>query len=229
MKTIGIIGGIAWPSTITYYQDINRLIAEKLGPQHCAKLMLVQTDYDQMKKYFDDDAWDKVAETLLSLAQQLECGGADFILVACNTAHKAIPAVQAKIKLPILHIVDGVSAEIRQKGFKKVGLLGSHVTMTDGFFTSRLEKNQIETMIPSEEDRKTVHNALVTELAMGKVLPETRGRFKSVIHRLVEEGAEAVILGCTEFGMLVRVGDCSVPLIDSAKVHSEAAVQMALS
>lgn len=229
MKTIGIIGGLAWPSTITYYQNINRLISEKLGPLHCAKLIIVQINFDQIVKWVNSEQWEKVAEALLSLARQLERGGADFIAVACNTVHKVVPTIQEQITLPILHIVDAASEKIRELGFRRVGLLGSAFTMTDDYFAGRLAKHQIETLLPSEGDQKMIHLALETELAPGIFLPETRARFKGAIDRLIERGAEAIVLGCTEFGKLVQADDSSVPLIDTANVHSEMAAKMALS
>ncbi|KAJ5443494.1 aspartate racemase [Penicillium daleae] len=229
MKTIGIIGGLAWPSTITYYQNINRLISEKLGPLHCAKLIIVQINFDQITKWINSEQWEKVAEALLSLARQLERGGADFIVVACNTVHKVVPAIQDQIPLPILHIVDAASGKIRELGFSRVGLIGSALTMTDDYFAGRLAKYQIEALLPSEGDQKMIHHALETELAPGIFLPETRARFKEAIGRLIERGAEAIVLGCTEFGKLVQADDSSVPLIDTAKVHSEMAAKMALS
>lgn len=228
MKTIGIIGGLAWPSTITYYQNINRLVSEKLGPLHCANLILVQTDFDQIVNWLESDQWGKVADALLSLARQLERAGADIIVVACNTVHKVVPAIQDQIQTPIFHIVDAASQKIEELGLRKVGLLGSFLTMTDEYFVGRLAKNQIEALVPTESDQQMIQRALETELAPGVFLSKTRGDFKGAIERLVERGAEAIILGCTEFGKLVQTEDSNVPLIDTANVHSEMAARMAL-
>jgi len=228
MKTIGIIGGLAWPSTITYYHNINRSISEKLGPRHCAELILVQTDGDFVMQCAEDKEWDTITALLVSLAKKLEAGGADFIVIACNTVHKVVPAIENQTQLPILHIVDAVCARVREHGLHRVALLGTRTTMTDGFFTERLAQNQIETLLPSEDDQSMIHHALHTELAPGMFLPETRLRFSRVIERLVQRGAQAVILGCTEFGRLVKAEDCSVLLIDTVDVHSEMAVDMLL-
>ncbi|GLI79955.1 hypothetical protein PoHVEF18_008303 [Penicillium ochrochloron] len=228
MKTIGIIGGLAWPSTITYYQVINQLVAEKLGPLHCANLILVQTDFNQIVNWLESDQWGKVADALLSLARQLETSGADFIVVACNTVHKVVPTIQGQIKTPIFHIVDAASQKIAELGLCKVGLLGSRLTMTDEYFVGRLAKNQIETLVPIESDQQMIQRALETELAPGVFLPKTRADFKAAINRLIERGAEAIILGCTEFGKLVQIEDSRVQLIDTAHVHSEMAAKMAL-
>lgn len=172
----GIIGGLAWPSTITYNQTINHLYSENLGPSHCANLILVQTDFGQVVKWLISDQWQKVANALLSLARQLELGGADFIVIACNTVHKVVPSTQDQLRVPILHIVEVTSAKILELGFRKVGLLGSAPTMTDEYFISHLARYGIEVLLPVEEDRKMVHHALDTELTRGIFLRETRGR-----------------------------------------------------
>lgn len=229
MKTIGIIGGLSWPSTITYYENINRLVSEKLGSHHCAKLIIVQADFKQILGWIRAKQWDPIAKELLSLSQQLERAGADFIVIACNTVHKVIPMIEDKIRLPILHIVDVALEKIQQLGLGRIGLIGSPLTMTDEYFAGRLKKHQIEVLTPSEDDQKMIHHALGNEFAIGLFLPETRTRFKRAIARLIEQGAEAVILGCTEFGNLVQAEDSAVPLIDTASLHSEIAVKMAFS
>lgn len=229
MKTIGIIGGLAWPSTITYYQEINRLIADKLGPLHSAKLILVQTDFDLLVQWLLADQWDEIGSALSSLARQLEDAGADFILVACNTMHKVMPRIQEQIRVPICHIVDATAEKLRQLGFRKVGLLGSVVTMTDGYFSDRLGEDQIETLMPGQEDQGVILEALKAELSVDVYLPETRAAFRDIIARLVARGAEVIILGCTEFGKLVKSEDSPVSIIDTATVHIELAAKMALS
>ncbi|KAJ5558539.1 aspartate racemase [Penicillium sp. DV-2018c] len=170
----------------------------------------------------------EVADALLSLARKLERAGADIIVVACNTVHKVVPTIQDQIQTPILHIVDATSQKIEELGLRKVGLLGSFLTMTDEYFVGRLAKNQIEALVPTESDQRMIQRALETELAAGVFRPKTRRDFKGAIERLVERGAEAIILGCTEFGKLVQTEDSSVPLIDTANVHSEMAARVAL-
>ncbi|KAJ5260478.1 hypothetical protein N7478_012083 [Penicillium angulare] len=226
MKTIGIIGGLSWPSTITYYSTINCLVSSKLGPDHCAELILVQADFKEILHWIRTKEWELLGNKLLALAKHLESSGADFIVIACNTVHKALPIIEDKISLPILHIVDATLEKIRQLGLKRVGLIGSPLTMTDEYFAGRLTDHQVEVVTPSEEDQKIIHDALKKEFVQGLFLPETRDRFKGVISRLVEEGAQAVILGCTEFGSLLKGEESPVLLIDTAIVHCEAAVSM---
>lgn len=228
MKKIGIIGGLSWPSTITYYSTINRLVSSKLGPEHCAELILVQADFKEILHWIRTKDWELLGKKLLSLAKQLESSGADFIVFACNTVHKALPLIEDKVALPILHIVDATLERIRQLGLNKVGLIGSPLTMTDEYFTGRLVDHQVEVVTPSEDDQKIIHDALTNEFVQGLFLPETRDRFKEIINRLAEEGAEAVILGCTEFGSLLKGEESPVLLIDTAIVHCEAAVTMAM-
>lgn len=228
MKKIGIIGGLSWPSTITYYSTINRLVSSKLGPEHCAELILVQADFKEILHWIRTKDWELLGKKLLSLAKQLESSGADFIVIACNTVHKALPLIEDKVALPILHIVDATLERIRQLGLNKVGLIGSPLTMTDEYFTGRLVDHQVEVVTPSEDDQKIIHDALTNEFVQGLFLPETRDRFKEIINRLAEEGAEAVILGCTEFGSLLKGEESPVLLIDTAIVHCEAAVTMAM-
>jgi aspartate racemase len=228
MKTIGIIGGLAWPSTITYYSTINRLVSSKLGPEHCAELILVQADFKEILHWIRTKEWELLGKKLLALAKHLESSGADFIVIACNTVHRALPLSEDKIALPILHIVDASLERILQLGLKRVGLIGSPLTMTDEYFAGRLADHQVEVVPPSKDDQRTIHDALRNEFVQGLFLPETRVRFKGVISRLAEEGAEAVILGCTEFGILLKEEESPVLLIDTAVVHCEAAVSMAM-
>lgn len=228
MKTIGIIGGLGWPSTIRYYENINRLVAERLGPLHCAKLLIAQTNNSQVIEWKDTEQWEKLAKALVALAQQLERGGADFVVIACNTVHKVVPRVQEQTRLPILHIVDAVSEKIRELGYRRVGLLGSAVTMTDGYFAGRLGDMQVEVLLPSADDQEMLNYLLFSELVAGVFLPETRAKFRGAIGRLIERGAEAIVLGCTEFGELVLDEDSAVPLIDTANVHSEIAARVAM-
>ncbi|PLB53345.1 aspartate racemase [Aspergillus steynii IBT 23096] len=229
MKTIGIIGGLAWPSTVAYYEGINRLVADKLGTLHSAKLILIQTDFDQLLQWLLADKWDKIGDALCSLARRLEGAGADFILVACNTMHRVMARIQEQIRVPICHIVDAVSEKIKPMGIRKVGLLGSVVTMRDGYFSDRLAEDRIESLIPGPEDQEFILQALKTELSVDIYTPETRAVFRDIIARLVTRGAEVIILGCTEFGKLIKPEDSPVVIIDTVPVHIELAAKMALS
>ncbi|KAJ5577483.1 uncharacterized protein N7459_006447 [Penicillium hispanicum] len=230
MKTIGVIGGMAWPSTVSYYQHINRLITQKLGPEHCATLVLVQTDFDQIKAWGDNDQWDKVGEAVVSLTQQLERAGADFFVIACNTVHGTLPPIISSINLPILHIVDATSKKIQSYGFQTVGLIGSIQTMTGDYFRGRLLDNYgITAITPAKEQQEMLHETLDHELLRGIFTDEAKVKFQKVIDDLLAQGCEAIILGCTEFGLLLDADKSPVPMIDTLVQHTEATVELALS
>ena len=232
MQTIGIVGGLAWPSTIVYYRTINELVARRLGGDglHCAKLVLAQTDFEQIERHQREGRWDLVGDLLAEQGNKLKLAGADFFLLACNTVHSADEHVENAVGLPFLHIVDPTGREIVSRGFKTVGLLGSRYTMTGSYFVGRLQDRYgLDVLIAEGEHQSNVHNALYDELVKGIFRPETRAKFAAAIDDLVTRGAEVVILGCTEFGMLVEPEDSAVPLIDTTIVHAQAAVDMALA
>jgi aspartate racemase len=210
VKTIGIVGGLAWPSSVIYYRTINELVAARLGGLHCARLVLAQTDFDQVERYQREGRWDLVGDLLAAQAGQLKAAGADFFLLACNTVHTASERVERLAGLPFLHIVDPTARQIRQAGFTTVGLLGSRYTMTGTYFAGRLRRRYgLNVLVAEGEHRDNVHNALYAELARGAVLPATRARFRAAITDLVARGAEVIVLACTEFGMVVQAGDSS--------------------
>ena len=232
MNTIGVVGGVAWPSTIVYYRTINELVAQRLGGGglHCARLVLAQTDFEEVERRQREGRWDLVGELLAAEGDKVKAAGADFFLLACNTVHTADQIIESAVDLPFLHIVDPTARRIVDQGYRTVGLLGSHYTMRGTYFVPRLEQRYGLTVLTAEgEHADNVHNSLYRELAKGVFLPETRAKFAAAIADLVTRGAEAVILGCTEFGMLVRAEDSAVPLIDTTLVHAEAAVELALS
>src|SRR4249919_1729823 len=231
MKTIGIVGGIAWPSSILYYRIINELVAQRLGDSglHSASLVLAQTDFDEIERNQREGRWDLVGDLLAEHGNRLKAAGADFFLLACNTVHTTADRIQSAVDLPFLHIVDPTAREVRQRGITTIGLLGSRYTMTGSYFVGRLREHYgMNVLVAEGEHQKNVHNALYGELAKGILLPTTREKFKAAITDLVRRGAQAVILGCTEFGMLLEAGDSPVPLIDTTLAHAEAAVEMAL-
>jgi aspartate racemase len=231
LKTIGIVGGVAWPSSIVYYRVINELVAKRLGGEgrHCAKLVLAQTDFEEVERRQREGRWDLVGELLAAEGKKLKAAGADFFLLACNTVHTADEQVEASVDLPFLHIVDPAAEYVTSHGFKKIGLLGSKYTMTGTYFVDRLKKRYgLDVLIAEGTHQDNVHNALYEELVKGIFLPATREKFKEAIADLAARGAEAIILGCTEFGMLVDQGDSSVPLIDTTVMHAQAAVELAL-
>jgi aspartate racemase len=229
MKTIGIIGGVAWPSTLVYYQKINELVAQRLGGLHCAKLVLVQTDFETIERHQRENLWDQVGVLLSELGNVLKHAGADFFLIACNTVHTAARQVESSVDLPFIHIVDPTAQQIRARGFKTVGLLGSRYTMCGDYFVKRLEDRYgLQVLIAEGIHQDNVHTALYQELVKGVFKDSTRDKFKDAIADLVVRGAQVIILGCTEFGMLVCAEDSPVPIIDTTMAHVEAAVKTAL-
>jgi aspartate racemase len=231
MKTIGIVGGIAWPSSIVYYRLINGMVSERLGDGglHSARLVLAQADFDEIERCQREGRWDCVGEILAAEGEKLRLAGADFFLLACNTVHTAARQVEGSVDLPFLHIVDPTAERALAQGYSKVGLLGSRYTMYGDYFVGRLcERYGLEVIVAKGQHAEAVHDALYAELARGIVLPETREKFRAAMIDLATRGAEVIILGCTEFGMLICAEDSPVPLIDTTVAHAEAAVEMAL-
>ena len=231
MKTIGIIGGLAWPSTLTYYKIINEEIAKRMGDggRHSAKLLLAQTDFDQVERSQEEGNWLRVGQILSQEGNRLKNAGADFFLMACNTVHAAADYVQQHVDLPLLHIVDPAARAAIAQGARTIGLLGSSYTMSGAFFRDRLrEKYGLTTLIPEPEDFENLNQALYQELAKGIFLPRTKKKFQAAAAHLAERGAEAIILGCTEFGLVLQQEDSPVPLIDTTVTHALAAVEKAL-
>lgn len=231
MKTIGTIGGIAWPSTLVYYKTINEYFKTrtKTNGLHTPNLILTQTDFALIERAQTQGDWDEVGRQLTVEAAKLKRAGADFFLLACNTVHTADAYITRHAKLPMLHIVDAAAQRALATGVTTVGLLGSLYTMTGSYFVGRLEeKYGLRVLVTEGEHEVNVHDALYQELAKNVFRAETRARFRAAIAHLVQYGAQAVILGCTEFGMLVGQEDSAVPVIDTSIVHAEAAVEVAL-
>ena len=231
MKTIGIVGGIGWPSTTTYYRAIHELTSKHLGGPgtHCAELVLVQTDFYLLERLVQDGRWEEVANSLVALVKRLQSAGADFFIIPCNTFHLVAPQIESKIDLPMVHIVDATARKITQKGYKTVGLIGSQYTMTRDYFIGRLVSQYgLIVLVPDEGQRSGISQAVRSQLLQGIFLSDTRSLFMDAITGLAGRGAEAVILGCTEIGILVQDEHSSVPLIDTAIAHAEAAVERAL-
>jgi aspartate racemase len=232
MKTIGIVGGVAWPSTIVYYRTINELVARRLGGTglHCARLVLAQTDFAEIERHQREGRWDLVGDLLAEQANRLKAAGADFFLVACNTVHTADEHIQHAVELPFLHIVDPTGQVALDRGFTTVGLLGSRYTMTGSYFVERLrDRYALNVLIAEGEHQANVHDALYNELAKGIFSAHTRAKFNAAIQDLVARRAEAIILGCTEFGILVAPEDSPVPIIDTTIAHAQAAVDLAMA
>lgn len=229
MKTIGMIGGMSWESTAIYYRAANELVRERLGELHSAKILLASLDFQEISDLQKVDRWDDAAEILRATARGLEQAGADLLLICTNTMHLLIDDVQAAVEIPLLHIGDVAGQAVRSAGLTKVGLLGTAFTMEKTFYRERIEAHGIDVLVPGDEDRQTVHRAIFGELAVGVCSQETRMRFRQIIDRLIAEGAEGIILGCTEIELLVTQEDSPVPVFPTAKLHVEAAVERALA
>jgi aspartate racemase len=228
MKTIGIIGGMSWESSVEYYRIINELVRDSLGGLHSAPSVMVSVDFGPVEEMMQIGRWDLVLVELEAAARQVEAGGADLLLIATNTMHKLFDEVQAAVEIPLIHIADAAAVEIQQQGLKKVGLLGTAFTMEEDFYAGRLgEKFGLEVLVPDEEERAEVNRVIFEELVVGKVLAESKAYYQQVIEGLVGRGAQGVILGCTEIPLLVKPGDAPVPLFDTTFLHAQAAVERA--
>lgn len=229
MKTIGLIGGMSWESTVPYYRIINRTIAERLGGLHSAKILLYSVDFQEVEELQRTDQWDEAAALLADGAVRLEGAGADFLVLCTNTMHKVAPALEARVGIPLLHIADATAEAIAGAGLRKVGLLGTRFTMEQAFYKSRLEeRHHLEVIVPPAADREIVHRVIYQELCLGKVLDTSRREYRRIIADLVENGAQCVILGCTEISLLVQERDSAVPLFDTTALHARAAALHAL-
>lgn len=228
MKTIGLIGGMSWESTVPYYQIINEEVKQKLGGLHSAKIILYSVEFDEIEKCQSSGNWEKSGEILGHAAQGLEAAGADFILICTNTMHKVAPQIASMIHVPIIHIADATADALQEKHIGKVGLLGTKYTMTQDFYKQKLIDRGIEVVIPDEDDIETVNEIIFHELCVGKILDKSRVRFQEVIKRLQEKGAEGVILGCTEIGLLIHQSDSTLPVFDTTLIHAKKAAEMAL-
>lgn len=228
MKTIGLIGGMSWESTVTYYQIINETVKRELGGLHSAKILLYSVDFAEIEEYQAKGLWEKSAEVLADAARNLERAGADFIVICTNTMHKVAPQIREKIRIPILHIAEATAEALLEKGITKVGLLGTKYTMTQEFYKNKLTEAGIAVVIPDAEGVERVNDVIYGELCLGKIRKESRAAFLEIIEQLAAEGAQGVILGCTEIGLLVRQADTSMPVFDTTQIHAEKAAQLAL-
>ena len=228
MKTIGLIGGMSWESSATYYQVINQTIKEELGGLHSAKCILYSVDFQEIEHYQANGDWEKSAQVLSNGAISLEKAGADFILICTNTMHKVAPQIQSKIQIPILHIADLTAEELLKKSIKKVALLGTKYTMEQNFYKNRLTEKGIEVIIHNDDDRAVVNQTIYDELCLGIISPSSKKKFIKIIMKLSTQGAEGIILGCTEIGLLVQQQDTKIPLFDTTLIHAKSAALYAL-
>ena len=228
MKTIGLIGGMSWESTLNYYRAINEGVKRTLGGLHSAKIALVSVDFDPIEKLQHSGDWAGTATILIEAAKNVQAAGADFLLICTNTMHKLAPDIEAAIDIPVLHIADATAEVLVKEDIKTVGLLGTAFTMEQDFYKGRLaNKYDIRVLIPNEEDRKIVHKVIYQELCLGVTASESRAEYLRIIDSLAADGAEAVILGCTEIGMLVNQSNTPVRLLDTSVIHAEKAVAYA--
>ncbi|PSW16936.1 aspartate/glutamate racemase family protein [Photobacterium sanctipauli] len=229
MKTIGMLGGMSWESTASYYKAINEGVKEQLGGLHSAKICLYSVDFDEIEKLQHQGRWDDTADILSKAAQSIEAGGADFLMICTNTMHKVAPQIEAKISVPILHIADATAEQLVSDGIKSVGLLGTRFTMEQDFYKQRLIDNfGIDVVVPDDADRTTVHDIIYNELCLGVIKEDSREAYQRIVQHLFEQGAEAVILGCTEIALLIQQQHTSVPLYDTTEIHAIAAVTRAI-
>ncbi|MCJ8351293.1 aspartate/glutamate racemase family protein [Moritella sp.] len=229
MKTIGLLGGMSWESTVGYYQAINKGIKESLGGLHSAKIAMYSVDFDPIEKLQHSGDWDGTAKILIDGAKKIQAAGADVLLICTNTMHKVAPQIENAIDIPLLHIADATAAVLAEKGIKTVGLLGTAFTMEQDFYKGRLtEDHGLTVLIPNEADRNIVHNVIYKELCLGNSLPGSKAEYLRIIESLANQGAEAVILGCTEIGMLVDQSDTDIILLDTTYIHAKKAVEWAI-
>ncbi|MCH7497715.1 MAG: aspartate/glutamate racemase family protein [Candidatus Marinimicrobia bacterium] len=230
MKVIGLIGGLSWESSAEYYRLINQEVHSRLGGSHSAKLLMLSVDFHELELLQNQDRWEDAAAIMVAAAQQLERGGAQCVAIGSNTMHRAVSQVEAVVPLPLLHIADATAEVVGRAGLKRVGLLGTRYTMEHEYYRGRLTSQAgLEVLIPPAQDRATLHRIIYEELIHGRLLDESRQAYLAIMERLASQGAEGIILGCTEISMLVQPGDGAVPLFDTTAIHARALVDWALA
>jgi aspartate racemase len=230
LRTIGLIGGMSWESTMPYYRLINESIRQRLGGHHSARLVLYSVDFHEIERLQHDGDWQAAGALLARCARALESAGAEFLVLCTNTMHKVAPAIEAAVRIPLLHIVDATAAEIKQPGFSTVGLLGTRFTMEQDFYQGRLrERHALRVLVPTLADREIMHRIIYDELCRGTIVAESRSEYTRIMADLVALGAQAIILGCTEISLLVGPQDSTVPLFDTTSIHARHAAHWALA
>ncbi len=229
MKVIGLIGGMSWESTAEYYRIINKTVKERLGGLHSAKILLYSVDFSEIATLQTEGRWPEATKFMCAAAQRIERGGADCVLICTNTMHKMAPEVQSTVTIPLLHIADTTAIEIKKRGIKRIGLLGTKYTMVEDFYKGRLvDDYDLDVFIPPEDGRTILNRVIYEELCLGKVVEESKNQFQQIIHDLNTRGVEGVILGCTEISLLINQEDSPLPLFDTTAIHAQAAVDFAL-
>ncbi len=230
LKTIGLIGGMSWESTIPYYRQINQTIKEQLGGLHSAKIILYSVDFHELEQLQRAGDWDAAGDMMAAAARSLALAGADFLVLCTNTMHKVGPAIEAAVGIPLFHIADPTAAAIKQAGFSTVGLLGTRFTMEQDFYRDRLrQRHGLQVLTPAPAERDIVHRIIYEELCLGQVVPASRDAYRRVMAQLAAQGAQAIILGCTEISLLVDQADSALPLFDTTAIHARAAAEWALT
>ncbi len=229
MKTVGLLGGMSWESSLLYYKIINEGVKEKLGGLHSAKIVMVSVDFEEIELLQHKGEWEKLGEILANEAQNIERAGAECLLICTNTMHKVAPWVESAIKIPLIHIADATAKVLLKDGIQKVGLLGTAFTMEQDFYKSRLQEHGLEVVVPNKQKRELVHSVIYNELCLGECKAVSKEAYLEIIEKLTKEGAEGVILGCTEIGMLVKQSDTKVKLYDTTTIHAQSAVEFACS
>ncbi|MEQ9547442.1 MAG: aspartate/glutamate racemase family protein [Marinobacter sp.] len=228
MKTLGLIGGMSWESTQTYYRLVNQKVRDELGGLHSAKLVLYSVDFAEIEALQDQGDWQATAEILGSVGRSVESAGADFLVLCTNTMHKVAPQIERAVSIPLLHIADATAKVLKKDGVTCVGLLGTKFTMEQTFYLGRLQAYGIRVVVPDGPQRERIHSVIYNELCRGVVKPDSKAVYLEVVASLAERGAQGVILGCTEIGLLIQGSDTNVPLYDTTEIHAEQAVQLAL-
>ena len=230
MKTIGLLGGMSWASTISYYQQINQGVNARLGGMHSARIAMVSVDFAELERPGLDGSWHVTAGILSRAGRTLEQAGAHFLVLCTNTMHRVAPDIEAAVEIPLLHIADATAAGIHDAKLAKVGMLGTRFTMEHDFYRGRLrERHGIETLVPGERERERIDRVIFDELVIGELRPDSRDILLASIRELISGGAQGIILGCTELGLLVGADDVAVPLFDTTELHARAAVTRALA
>ncbi len=228
MKTIGLLGGMSWESTLSYYRMLNEGVKKNLGGLHSAQIAMVSVDFDPIEKLQHAGDWEGTARILADAGRRVEAAGADVLLICTNTMHRVAPEVEAAINIPLLHIADATAEELVVRKVSRVGLLGTAFTMEQDFYKGRLAQNYgLEVLVPGAQERQVVHDIIYQELCLGRIQTQSKHRYLEIIQGLADRGAEAVILGCTEIGLLVNQAETTVPLLDTTAIHAQRAVQFA--
>lgn len=229
MKTIGLIGGLTWLSTLDYYRLLNEMVNKQLGGVEAGQIIVYSVNFGEIKVLTEAGRWDEISRQISGAAKKLEQAGADCILIGANTMHKIADKIQAAVAIPVIHIAEEVAASIKEEGLSRVALLGTKYTMQLDFYKNKLAAKGISTIIPNETEIEVINTAIYTEMGKGIFTAATKAKFLEIIQRLVNEGAEGIILGCTEIPILIKQEDCTVPVFDTTRIHSQAAVRFTLS